>query len=199
MKNGFKARQITLLGLLTAVVLLMSYTPLGYLRIGPLALTLNMIPVAVAAAALGPVGGAFTGAVFGLTSFLQCLGIGGASPLGTALFGFSPLRCFLMCFGSRLLTGFLVGVICQWIRPRLRSAAAVTGFLAAFLNTLFFMGSLVLLFGHTEYVQNMMGGKNVFIFICTFVGLQAVVEMLASTFLTAALVKGLEKARLLER
>lgn len=199
MKTGFKARQITLLGLLTAILLLMSYTPLGYLRIGPLALTLNMIPVAVAAATLGPMGGAFTGSVFGLTSFLQCLGIGGGSPLGTALFAFSPLRCFLMCFGSRLITGLLVGLICQWIRPRLRASAAITGFLAAFLNTVFFMGCLVLFFGHTEYVQNLIGGKNIFIFICMFVGLQAVTEMLASTFLTAALVKGLEKARLLER
>ncbi len=199
MKTGFKARQITLLGLLTAILLLMSYTPLGYLRIGPLSLTLNMIPVAVAAAALGPVGGAFTGAVFGLTSFLQCLGFGGASPLGVVLFQFSPLRCFLMCFGARLLTGLLVGSICKWIQPHIRSSAAITGFLAAFFNTVFFMSSLVLLFGKTEYVQNMMGGKNVFVFICTFVGLQAVFEMLASTFLTTALVKGLEKAKLLER
>ena len=76
MKHRFKPRELTLLGLLTAVLLVMSFTPLGYLNIGPLAITLNMIPVAISAAALGPFGGAVTGAVFGMTSFLQCLGIG---------------------------------------------------------------------------------------------------------------------------
>ena len=73
MKKGFKPRELTLLGLLTAVLLVMSFTPLGYLNIGPLAITLNMIPVAIGAIALGPTGGAILGGVFGMTSFLQCL------------------------------------------------------------------------------------------------------------------------------
>ena len=42
MKKRFKPRELTLLGLLTAVLLVMSFTPLGYLNIGPLAITLNM-------------------------------------------------------------------------------------------------------------------------------------------------------------
>ncbi len=200
MKTGFKARQTTLLGLLTAILLLMSYTPLGYLHIGPLAVTLNMIPVAVAAAALGPVGGAIIGAVFGLTSFLQCIGIGGISQLGSILFGIDPVRTFLVCFVPRVATGLLAGLAYRALCAAHRSAAApVTGFLAAFLNTVFFMGMLVALFGRTEFLQGLIGGRNIVVFICTFVGLQAVFEMLASTLLTAALVKGLGKARVLER
>ena len=54
----FNTSQLVILGLMTAVLLLMAYTPLGYLNIGPLAITFNMIPVAVAAITLGPVGGA---------------------------------------------------------------------------------------------------------------------------------------------
>ena len=63
-KSSFNTSQLVILGLMTAILLLMAYTPLGYLNIGPLAVTFNMIPVAVAAITLGPVGGAVTGAVF---------------------------------------------------------------------------------------------------------------------------------------
>ncbi len=43
---------------MTAILLLMAYTPLGISEIGPLAVTFNVIPVAVAAITLGPAGGA---------------------------------------------------------------------------------------------------------------------------------------------
>ena len=71
--------KLVILGLMTGILLLMAYTPLGYLNIGPLAITFNVIPVAIAAITLGPAGGAAIGAVFGMTSFLQCIGIGGSS------------------------------------------------------------------------------------------------------------------------
>ena len=82
MKKRFNTRQLTILGLLTGILLLMAYTPLGYLNIGPLAISFNVIPVALAAVTLGPAGGAAAGAVFGLTSFLQCVGVGGLSAMG---------------------------------------------------------------------------------------------------------------------
>lgn len=61
--------KLVILGLMTGILLLMAYTPLGYLNIGPLAITFNVIPVAIAAITLGPAGGAAIGAVFGMTSF----------------------------------------------------------------------------------------------------------------------------------
>ena len=58
MNKKFTTSQITLLGLMIAILLLMAYTPLGYLNIGPLAITFNIIPVAISAITMGPVGGA---------------------------------------------------------------------------------------------------------------------------------------------
>ena len=49
MNKKFTTSQITLLGLMIAILLLMAYTPLGYLNIGPLAITFNIIPVAISA------------------------------------------------------------------------------------------------------------------------------------------------------
>ena len=75
----------------------------------------------------------------------------------------------------------------------------MAGFSAAFLNTALFMAALVLLFGNTEYVQGLIAGRNVIVFICTFVGINAVFEMLATTFITGVVCKALEKARLIGR
>ena len=200
MNKKFTTSQITLLGLMIAILLLMAYTPLGYLNIGPLAITFNIIPVAVSAITMGPVGGAIAGAVFGLTSFGQCIGIGGTSIMGATLFGINPFLAFVQRFIPRLVDGLLLGYIFQGVRRKSKNiylSCAVTGFLSAFLNTLFFMGLLVGLFGNTEYVQGLMGGKNVILFICTFVGINAVCEMLSATVITGAVGAALYKARLL--
>ena len=199
MKNNSGTLKLVSIALLTAIPLLMAYTPLGYLNIGPLAITFNMIPVAIAAIALGPSGGAAVGAVFGLTSFLQCIGVGGTSAMGAALFAINPVLAFVQRMIPRVLDGFLLGYIFRGTGKRSGSmlACSVTGFFAAFLNTVFFMSALVLLFGNTEYMQNLMGGKNVIVFICTFVGVNAVFEMLSATIITGAVGTALIKAHLI--
>ena len=200
MNKQLKTSQFTMLGLMIAILLLMAYTPLGYLNIGPLAITFNMIPVAISAIVLGPVGGAIAGAVFGITSFLQCIGIGGTSAMGAMLFSINPILAFIQRFIPRLLDGLLLGYIFQGLRKKTKNiyvSCAVTGFFSAFLNTLFFMTLLVVLFGNTEYIQGLMGGKNVIVFICTFVGVNAICEMLSATIVTGAVGAALYKARLL--
>ena len=196
MNKKFNTSQLVLLGLMTAILLLMAYTPLGYLNIGPLAITFNVIPVAVAAITLGPAGGAIVGSVFGLTSFLQCIGVGGTSAMGAVLFGINPILAFIQRFVPRMLDGLLLGYIFRGVRKVSNTPAAcfVTGFCSAFLNTALFMGLLVLLFGNTEYMQTLMGGKNVIAFICGFVGINAVCEMVSSTIITGAVGLALYKA-----
>lgn len=192
----FNTSQLVILGLMTAVLLLMAYTPLGYLNIGPLAITFNVIPVAISAITLGPVGGAIAGAVFGMTSFLQCIGVGGTSAMGAILFDINPLLAFIQRFVPRFLDGLLLGYIFRAARKlsNVSLACMITGFCSAFLNTLFFMSALVLLFGNTSYMQELMGGKNVIVFICGFVGVNAVFEMIASTIITGAVGMALYKA-----
>lgn len=199
-KNSkFTTTQITMLGLMAAILLLMAYTPLGYLNIGPLAISFNVIPVAISAITLGPVGGAIAGGIFGLTSFLQCIGVGGTSAMGVILFEISPILAFIQRFVPRVLDGLVIGFIFQGMRKKtnIYLSCAVTGFFSAFLNTAFFMLALVGLFGNTEYLQGLMGGKNIILFICTFVGVNAVCEMVSSTIITGAVGVALHKAHLI--
>ena len=193
-------KQLTVLGLMIAVLVLMSYTPLGYLNIGPLAITFNMSPMAIAAIACGPLGGAVLGAVFGLTSFGQCIGIGGVSAMGATLFSISPVLAFIQSFVPRFLDGWLLGYLFRWLRKATKNttlAGYITGFLSAFLNTVFFMVALVVLFGNTDYVKNLIGGRNIIVFICAFVGINAICEMISATILTGVISVALKKARLI--
>ena len=197
--NKFTTSQLTILGLMAGILFLMAYTPLGYLNIGPLAVTFNVIPVAICAVVLGPTGGAVAGAVFGLTSFLQAMGIGGTSALGAALFQINPFLSAVQCFVPRILDGLLIGFIYRGMRKKTNvyASCAVTGFFSALLNTLFFMTALVVMFGNTEVIQNLMGGRNVIIGCCMMVGVNAISEMVSSTIITAAVGTALSKAHLI--
>lgn len=199
MRSKINTHKLVALAMLSAILLVMSFTPLGYLNIGPLAISLNMIPVGIAAIALGAQGGAVLGAMFGLTSFLQCIGIGGTSAMGAILFEISPILAFIQRFVPRLLTGLLCGLIYKLLKktPVRSISTFVTGACAALLNTVLFMTSLVLLFGRTDYMQGLINGKNVIVFICTFVGINAVVEVLAATVIVGAVGKVLEKTKMI--
>ena len=64
------------------------------------------------------------------------------------------------------------------------------------------MSALVLLFGQTEFIRGIWdtiaAGKNVIVFICAFVGINAVVEIIASTIITYGVTFGLYKANLVK-
>lgn len=183
MQKKFDTRKLVTLAMLCAILLIFSFTPLGYLNIGPLAISLNMIPVAIGAIVMGPQGGMILGAVFGITSFLQCMGIGGTSAMGAVLFEINPFLAFVQRFVPRLLAGLISGFIYLGMKKLTNQTVAcfVTGFSAALLNTVLFMTSLILMFGNTDYLQGLIGGRNIFVFACVFVGVNAVVEMVAST------------------
>ncbi|MBR6102144.1 MAG: ECF transporter S component [Ruminococcus sp.] len=275
-KSLIKTRQLVILGMMTALVLIFSLTPIGSIPIGPLSITLNVIPVAVAAVAIGPAGGAIIGGVFGIFSFLQCFGVGVPSAMGEILVNINPFLAFIQRFIPRLLDGFLVGIIFKVISSlkNVRSyyvitgivsalfgfalfmsglflinydsngkykmndamrdfigdpslfiftcifislicfglgylivsskklsqrqvACAITGFCTALLNTIFFMSALVILFGNTDYMKGLMDGKNVIVFIVTFVGVNALFEMITTTLITAAVGSALFRAKLI--
>ena len=129
-------RDFVLLALLVAVLIVLAYVNIP--QPAGLSITFNMIPVAIAAIAIGPLGGAIIGGAFGLISFLQCFGICGFSGMGAVLVGVNPFLAFVQRFFPRLIDGLLLGYIYRFLRPRTNVyvACAVTGFFAAFLTSL---------------------------------------------------------------
>lgn len=153
-KSKMSARELTTLGLLTGVLLLMSVTPLGYFHTFGLDISLMMVPVAIGAMLMGPKAGAWLGLIFGATSFYQA--VTGSSAFSTMLFNINPIYAFLLCIPTRVLMGFLTGVIfkaVQKVDKKKTVCYFVGGFFAAFLNTLFFMGVLLICYWNTEFIQ----------------------------------------------
>ena len=193
-----KVARMTLLAMLVAVLIVLAYVnipmPMG------LSITFNMIPVAIAAMAMGLPGGMIIGGVFGLISFLQCFGIFGTSALGAALVNYNPVLMFVQRFGSRLLVGALTALVWTSLQKTslpLFVRGTITGFSAAFFNTLFFMGLLVVLFGNTPQLADKIAAKGVIMYIITSVGINAVVELIVAALVTGASGTALKKAKLI--
>ena len=190
--------RMTLLAMLVAILIVLAFVnvpmPMG------LSITFNMIPVAIAVMAMGIPGGLIIGGAFGLISFLQCFGIFGSSALGAALVNYSPFLMFVQRFVSRVLVGLLTALVWSGLKKTalpLYVRGAITGFSAAFFNTLFFMSLLVLLFGYTPQLADKIAAKGVIMYIITSVGINAVVEMIVAALVTGAAGVALKKARLL--
>lgn len=66
-----------------------------------------------------------------------------------------------------------------------------------FLNTLFFMSTLVLIFYHTDYIQGFvtsLGVSNPFTFVLAFVGAQGLIEAVVCFILAGAISRALSAA-----
>mgnify|MGYP000445815012 CR=1 FL=1 len=64
-KSKFSTKYLVEMALLVAIILLMAFTPIGYIKTAGLEITLIVIPVAVGAVTLGPAAGAILGGVDG--------------------------------------------------------------------------------------------------------------------------------------
>jgi uncharacterized membrane protein len=191
MKERSRVRYIVRLAVLVAILLLLEVTGLGYLPVSALTLTIMQIPVVVGAIVLGPTAGTVLGTVFGLTSFFQCFG---KNAFGVALMSINPFLTFVVCVVPRVLMGFLCGVIFKALAKKDRTkwvSYGVASLSGAVLNTVFFMVALMLCFGQTEYIQNMMGGMNIIPFVIAFVGLQGLVEAIVCFVAGTAVSKAL--------
>ena len=184
MKNRTNVRWLTQLALLVAILLVMNYVPLlGYIQVGPLSASLLTVPVAIGAMTMGPLAGAILGGAFGATSFIQM--VEGKSRMGTQLFSVNPFGAFVVSFVARVLMGLCAALIFNALRkamPKKEKLCCVIGAICTpVLNTVFFMGFLVLFFYNCDYVQNLaqtLGATNAFMFIVLLVGVQAVIEWL---------------------
>lgn len=184
MNRSEKVHKITLTAILMAVIGLMSVTPLGYLKMGIVSITLLPIPVVIGGIVLGPAYGALLGGVFGVTSFVQCFGM---DAFGTALMGLSPLRTLVVCLVPRVLIGLFAGLLYPALRRLDRggvASAVATALVGALTNTVFFVGLVILFFKDTYFA-----GSGVWEIIMIFFSINIVVEALVCAVVGAAISK----------
>ena len=195
-----KTKTIALLGILTGLIILMAFTPVGYLRVGVVSISFLMIPVAVGSLAKGPWAGVALGTVFGITSFVQCFGM---DAFGTYLASKNVFFTFIMCVVCRALAGLCAGFIYKLITKLTKNVlvrSSLTGLSAALFNTIFFVSALILLFGKAVVSEatGLSAELTFFALFAAIVGINAVFEAIASFIVTGAVGTALFKAKLIE-
>lgn len=191
-------QQLCLLALFIAIELVMKLLGLGSVPVGPLNMSFLTVPVAVGAILLGPVCGLIMGTVFGLCSLWDA--VSGGSVMTGIFFQISPVHTVILCVVTRALMGLCTGLIFKGLRKidHKRVFSYFGASLAApLLNTLFFMGYIVLVFYNTEYVQGLVSAKgatNPLMFVILLVGVQGLVETIACTLVGGGVSKGVAVA-----
>lgn len=197
MNNKQKTQKLVLAAVFTALIIVMSFTPLGYLRIGFVSISFMTIPVALGAILLGPVYGAYFGLLFGITSFIQCFT---GDLFGAMLVGISPVFTAVMCIIPRTLIGLLCGLIFLGIKKASKNdiGAFLTSSLSApLINTLLFMGSMMLFFYNNPAFHTGLEGlgitgyTNIFSLLWIMIGTNGIIEFFVCGIVSFALSKSL--------
>ncbi|MBP8989559.1 MAG: ECF transporter S component [Clostridia bacterium] len=178
--------------ILAAIVFLMAFTPLGYLKSGPVSITFLPIPVVIGAVMVGPICGLILGGIFGLTSLIQCFGM---DAFGTALMSINPLYTVIMTMVPRLLMGWLVGVIFKGASkkdPKGTWSYVLASFCGPALNTLLFVSALILFFRDADVVREL--GDNVKAIVLALISTNALIEAVVCTIAASAITKVLAVA-----
>ena len=173
-------QRLTKLALLLAIELAMRAIGLGAVPVGPLNMSFLTLPIAIAAMLCGPVEGMVLGAVFGILSLTDA--ISGRSFMTGTFFNISPVHTVILCVGMRMLMGFCCGYVyklCRRADAKGTWSYFVGAVSAPLLNTLFFMGYIVLVFYRCDYVQGLvskLGATNPLMFVVLLVGIQGLVN-----------------------
>lgn len=198
MEKKFNARTIAEYAIFIAIILVMKLTGLSSIPVGPLNMTLTMVPISIGAMLLGPLAGAVLGMFYGFTSLYDA--VSGASVMTGIFFQISPVNTVILCVVMRILVGAATGWLFKLFRKLdgKRTWCYFAGGLAApLINTLLFMGYIVLVFYRTDFVQQRvaaLGASGPLMFVVLSVGIQGLVEAATGCIVGGAVAKGVAHA-----
>ena len=200
-----KTRNLVLAAVFVAVIIIMSFTPFGYIPLGFMNATIIHVPVIIGAIILGPKYGGFLGLVFGLTSLWKNTYM----PLPTS-FVFSPFIkigefggnfwSLVICLVPRILVGIVAYYVYRGVlkavgkrRGYQTVALAVAGVAGALTNTLLVMNLIYVCFGD-EYGSAAKGiTEGIYAVILGIICMNGIPEAIVAGILTVAVTQALFK------
>ncbi len=141
-RRNVNVRRMSIISVLSAISIMLSMTPLGYIPIGPTNATIMHIPVIIGAIVEGPVVGMSVGLIFGLTSLVRNL----TMPTITSFAFINPLVSVL----PRVLIGVVAYYVYQItikITKNSFISGWITGFIGSLVNTVGVLGMIYILYG----------------------------------------------------
>ena len=177
-----EARKMAIIGVLAAISIMLSMTPLGFIPIGPLNLTIMHIPVIIGAVLEGPLVGIIVGLIFGFTSLLRAI----TMPTITNFALINPLVSIL----PRVLIGIVAYYVYKLTIKLTKNALAsgwITGVIGSLVNTVGVLGMTYILYG-ARYAEAL--GKSASAaktLILTLIATNGVPEAIVGGFVVSAI------------
>ena len=143
-KQLLETRTITLIGIMTAVIIVMSVVPfLGYIPLGFIDATILHVPVIIVAIVEGPVAGGILGFMFGMTSFIKAF----VTPNATAFIFMNPIVSVI----PRILIGVLTGYVFLALRGNKNKAVnklaiTISAAIGSLTNSFLVLGLIYLIY-----------------------------------------------------
>ena len=210
-KNADKIRDLVILSMFIAIVLLMAFTPIGLIDLPLIKATLLHVPVIIGSVVLGPKKGAVLGFIFGLSSFYK----NSIAP-SILSFAFTPvvplpgltkgsLLSIIICFIPRILVGVvpffavkgieaLVGKATGKSNRGIKTAAVTLAAIAgSFTNTILVMGMIFIFFKDFYATANNIPVETVFSVILGVIGTNGVPEAIVAAVICAPVCFALDK------
>jgi len=205
MNTGNKTRDMVLAAIFVALIIIMAFTPFGYIPLGFMNATIIHVPVIIGAIILGPKYGGFLGMIFGLTSLWKNTNM----PNPTS-FVFSPfvkvgeyggnLGSLIICMVPRILIGIVAYYVFRAVLKAFKGskmkttvALAVAGVAGSLTNTLLVMNLIYFLFGK-EYGQAAKGlTEGIYSVIIGIICMNGIPEAIVAGILTVAITQALFK------
>lgn len=189
MSHNKKLQTMTGLALFTAIVVVLQLVG-TFIKFGPFAISLVLIPIVVGAAIYGPMAGAYLGGVFGVVVLIGC--ITGGDPGGQVLFAANPFVTALLCIVKGGMAGLAAGAVYRAVSHKDASktllAAVGAAVVAPMVNTGIFTLAMVFIF--RDILVAWAGGTSVVYYILTgMVGINFVLELAVNLVVSPAIVR----------
>lgn len=191
-RKKVNVRRMTIISLLSAISIMLSMIPLGYIQIGPVAITTMCIPVIIGGIIEGPMVGMIVGFIFGLTSMFR----GMAGMAGVTGFVFiNPLVSVLPRIFIGLVAYYSFKLAMKIIKNTYVSGL-IAGGMASITNTVGVLGMIYVLYA-AEYAealgQSAGTAKALLMGIATTNG---IAEALGGALVVSAVVVVLKKSKI---
>jgi uncharacterized membrane protein len=140
-KSRFSVRQMTMVGMLSAISIFLGLTGLGFIPIPPVKATIMHIPVIIGAIVEGPMVGALVGLVFGLFSMYQAF----TTPLPTSFIFWNPIIALV----PRILIGVVAYYVYTFFKNKIKKQSiniGIAAICATLTNTIGVLGLTYLIY-----------------------------------------------------
>lgn len=179
-KRSERIKNLVLLAILAALIVGLQF--IGGINIGPVSITLTLIPIVAGSIILGPAYGTVLGLVFGL--IVSVFSVTGRDPGGQMVFAFAPVLSWFFCLIRGAVVGLLPALVYRTIKGN-KLASYMASMIAPVANTGIFIVGMLLFY--RPLLETWAGGQNTIVYaLIGLAGINFLIEFAVAVILAPA-------------